>query len=97
MLEELAKAFMAQGLVGASCVVMALVIRKLYIDLKVERAESAERILALQKELQLVQDARVGDANKTVDRIVELARSIDQSTDAVNDAIQVVRDFQRRP
>lgn len=90
--DTLIPVLLEQGLSGIAIIGLAFMVWRLYQDNRAKDEEHKKLILTFQEALQAVQSARVDDANKTIDRIVEVSRSIDKSTEAIHDAIEVFRE-----
>lgn len=90
MWEQITAGFLAQGPLGITVVVLSFVVWKLYQELRVKDAELAKLVSAFQEQLQKVQEARVQDANKTVDRIVSVSAALDRNSEAIKDAINAL-------
>lgn len=87
--------FFAQGLPGVAVVVLGWVVWKLYTELRAADKEKAQMIFDFQQALQAVQELRVTDANKTTDRVLELARAIDKNTEVMREALETIHRLEK--
>lgn len=84
MWEDIGAALIAQGPLGITCVVLGIVVWRLYTDNKAKDAE-----------IKALSQARVDDANKVVDRVVSITQSLDRNTEAMKDAIEATQRIRR--